>query len=133
MARLRALPGLAPPVLTLLALLTVALAPPLARGEEYKVVYLGYEARHVEEGRKAPIVLDDGLLLSDAGQMHPPKGCEPMKACRGTFEIPVLGRTLDALYRRNWELVSVQPVTEGPLKGGYLAFLRRRPLPAPPP
>lgn len=112
-----------------LAALPAAFPAAPARAGEYKVVYLNYEARHVEEGRKEPIVLEDGLLLSDPKQLHPPKGCEPLKACRGTFEIPVLGEMLDALYRRNWELVSVQPVTEGPLKGGYLAFLKRRPLP----
>jgi hypothetical protein len=117
--------------LALFSLLTAFPATP-ARAEEYKVVYLNYEARHVEEGKKEPIVLEDGLLLADAKQLHPPKGCKPLKECRGTFEIPVLGEMLDALYRKNWELVSIQPVTEGPLKGGYLAFLKRRPLPHPP-
>jgi hypothetical protein len=123
-----------PPAVLCLSLLALsaALPPAPARADEYKVVYLNYEARHVEEGKKEPIVLEDGLLLSGPKQLHPPKGCQPLKACRGTFEIPELGKMLDALYRRNWELVSVQPVTEGALKGGYLAFLKRRALPAVP-
>jgi len=117
----------------LVALLALgALAPGPVRAGEYKVIYLNYEARHVEAGRNEPIVLEDGLTLSDGKALHAPKGCPPLKPCYGTFEIPVLGAVLDAMHQRNWELVSVQPVTEGPLKGGYLAFLKRRPLPAPP-
>jgi len=121
-----------PAALAGMVLLPLALAAAPARAGEYKVIYLNYEARHVEAARNEPIVLEDGLTLSDGKNLHPPKGCAPLKPCYGTFEIPVLGDLLDAMYQRNWELVSVQPVTEGPLKGGYLAFLKRRPLPAPP-
>jgi len=119
-----------PTALAALLLAAFSLAAVPARGEEYKVIYLNYEARHVAEGKETPIVLEDGLPLSDGKRgPQPMKGCEPLKPCRGTFEIPVLGDMLDAMYRKNWELVSVVPVTEGELKGGYLAFLKRRPLP----
>lgn len=118
------------PLLVLPALL--ALAPVPAGAGEYKVVYLNFEPRHLAEGREEPIVLEDGLLLSGPKELHPVKGCKPLTECRGTFEVPVLAEMLDALYRKNWDLVTVQPVTEGELKGGYLAFLRRRPLPSAP-
>jgi hypothetical protein len=116
-----------PPRLALL-LATLLWAAP-AGAAEFKVIYLNYEPRHVAEGRAEPIVLEDGLLLSGPKELHPVKGCKPLKECRGTFEVPVLGEILDAMYRRNWDLVTVQPVTTGELKGGFLAFFRRRGLP----
>jgi len=114
-----------------LPLAALLLGAATAHADDYKVIYLNYEPRHVAEGKEKPVVLDDGLLLSD-GKRGPQtmKGCEPLKPCRGTFEIPVLGEMLDAMYRKNWELITVVPVTDGELKGGYLAFLKRRPLPA---
>jgi hypothetical protein len=124
-----------PAILAALLLAALPLAAAPARGDDYKVIYLSYEPRHVAEGKEKPFVMEDGVLLSE-GKRGPQsmEGCQPLKPCRGTFEIPVLGEMLDAMYLKNWELVTVVPVTSGELKGGYLAFLKRRgllPVPRP--
>ena len=86
--------------LAILALSALLFAAAPARAAEYKVIYLNFEPQHLAEGRAEPIVLEDGLLLAGPKELHPAKGCKPLTECRGTFEVPVLGEILDALYRR---------------------------------
>lgn len=113
-------------------ILLLGIAPPASAATEYKVVYLAWEPYHVDAAKEEPLVMEDGLLISEAKTMHPPKGCKPMTECRGTWELKVLSDMLNTLSRRGWRLISVQPVLAGELKGGYLAFLAREPVGAPP-
>jgi hypothetical protein len=91
----------------------------------YKVIYLAFDEADVAEGKQEPIVMDKGLPLSSPRSGPALAGCEPMKDCFGTFNVPVMSDILNGMASRGWELVSVQPVETGELKGGYLAFLKR--------